>query len=94
MLKPLGDRIVLRVTEEAEKKVGGLVLASSAQDKPQTAEVLAVGQGSRTLNGDVIPVAVSVGDKVIFEKFAGTEVKLEDETVLVVRESDILGILN
>jgi chaperonin GroES len=94
MLKPLGDRIVLRVAQEAEKTVGGLVLASSAQDAPQTAEVVAIGQGIRTLDGSLVPLTVKVGDNVVFEKFAGTEVKVDDETLLVVHESDIMGILD
>ncbi|WEV45480.1 co-chaperone GroES [Streptococcaceae bacterium ESL0687] len=93
MLKPIGDRIVLRVKKEEEKNVGGLVLASSAQDKPQTAEVVAIGSGSRTLNGDLVPPTVKVGDLVLFEKFAGTEVKIEEEALLILREADILAII-
>ncbi|WEV60991.1 co-chaperone GroES [Streptococcaceae bacterium ESL0729] len=93
MLKPIGDRVVLRVKKEEEKNIGGLVLASSAQDKPQTAEVVAIGSGSRTLNGDLIPPTVKVGDLVVFEKFAGTEVKIEEEALLILREADILAIV-
>ncbi|URZ87067.1 co-chaperone GroES [Floricoccus penangensis] len=93
MLKPLGDRIVLRVKKEEEKNIGGIVLASSAQEKPQVAEVVAVGAGSRTLNGDLVEPSVKVGDKVFFEKFAGTEVKVDDELLLIVREAEILAIV-
>ncbi|OFI46338.1 co-chaperone GroES [Floricoccus penangensis] len=93
MLKPLGDRIVLRVKKEEEKNIGGIVLASSAQEKPQVAEVVAVGVGSRTLNGDLVEPSVKVGDKVFFEKFAGTEVKVDDELLLIVREAEILAIV-
>lgn len=93
MLKPLGDRIVLRVKKEEEKNIGGIVLASAAQEKPQVAEVVAVGAGSRTLNGDLVEPTVKVGDEVFFEKFAGTEVKVDDELLLIVREAEILAIV-
>ncbi|OFI48165.1 co-chaperone GroES [Floricoccus tropicus] len=93
MLKPLGDRIVLRVKKEEEKNIGGIVLASAAQEKPQVAEVVAVGAGSRTLNGDLVEPSVKVGDEVFFEKFAGTEVKVDDELLLIVREAEILAIV-
>ncbi|GBG96035.1 co-chaperone GroES [Lactococcus termiticola] len=93
MLKPLDNRVVLRVTKEEEKTQGGIVLASAAQEKPQTAEVLAVGPGRMTNHGKLIEPAVKVGDKVIFEKFSGASVALDDEEVLIVKDSDILAII-
>ncbi|MFC4651382.1 co-chaperone GroES [Lactococcus nasutitermitis] len=93
MLKPLADRVVLRIKEEKEKSIGGIVLASAAQEKPQTAEVIAVGAGRTTNHGTVIAPTVKVGDQVIFEKFGGTTVKIDGEEVLIVKESDILAIV-
>ena len=93
MLKPLGDRIVLRVKKEEEKSVGGIVLTTSAKEKPSTAEVIAVGEGRHTHHGKVIAPGVKVGDIVVFEKFAGTEIKDGSEEFLIVREDDILAIV-
>ncbi|MDD3016769.1 co-chaperone GroES [Pseudolactococcus chungangensis] len=93
MLKPLGDRIVLRVKKEEEKSVGGIVLTTSAKEKPSTAEVIAVGEGRHTHHGKVIEPGVKVGDIVVFEKFAGTEIKDGSEEFLIVREDDILAIV-
>jgi chaperonin GroES len=93
MLKPLGDRVVLRIKEEEEKSVGGIVLATAAQEKPQMAEVVAVGSGKITHHGNTIELSVKVGDTVIFEKFAGSSVKFDGEDLLIVKESDILAIV-
>jgi len=93
MLKPLGNRIVLRVKNEEEKTTGGIVLTSNAQDTPQTAEVVAVGDGKTTQHGELITPSVKVGNTVIFEKFAGTTVKSDNEDLLIVKESDILAIV-
>ena len=93
MLKPLGDRVVLSVKEEKEQTIGGFVIAGANQDKTKTATVVAVGEGSRTLNGDIVTPTVKEGDTVIFEAFSGVEVKDNDETYLIVREADILAIL-
>lgn len=93
MLKPLGDRIVLRVKKEEEKSVGGIVLTTSAKEKPSTAEVVAVGEGRHTHHGKVIESGVKVSDVVVFEKFAGTEIKDGSEEFLIVREDDILAIV-
>ncbi len=93
MLKPLGDRVVLKVEEEKEQTVGGFVLAGTSKEKPKTAAVIAVGNGSRTLNGDLIEPSIKAGDRVVFEQFAGTEVKDGDKTYLIVREADILAVL-
>lgn len=93
MIKPLYDRIVLEVAKEEEKSLGGIVLASAAQEKPQTAIVAAVGTGRIKENGELLPLQVKVGDKVIFEKYAGVEVKIDGSEYLVVHEKDIVGII-
>ena len=93
MLKPLADRVVLRVKEEEEKTVGGIVLASNAQEKPRTAEVIAVGPGKTTDNGNVIAPSVKVGDVVIFSEYGGSKVKVDGEEYLIARESDLLAVL-
>lgn len=93
MLKPLENRVVLRVKEEEEKSVGGIVLTAASQEKSQTAEVIAVGPGKRTHHGDLIEPSVKVGDLVVFEKFAGTIVKENGEEFLIVKDSDILAIV-
>ena len=93
MLKPLGDRVILEVTQEEEKTVGGLVLASAAQEKPQTAKVVAVGEGNVLENGQKSPMPVAVGDMVMFEKYAGTEVKYEGNEYLIIAAKDIMAIV-
>ncbi|MQW22838.1 MULTISPECIES: co-chaperone GroES [unclassified Lactococcus] len=93
MLKPLEDRVVLRVKQEEEKTIGGIVLASAAQEKPQTAEVVAVGPGKTNNHGNRVEPTVQVGDIVIFEKFAGTGVKIDGEELLIIKESDLLAIV-
>ncbi len=92
-LKPLGDRIVVKVIEELERTKGGIVLPDTAKEKPQEAEVVAVGPGGRNEKGDRIPMEVKVGDRIIFAKYSGTEFKLEDEEYLILRESDVLATL-
>ncbi len=92
-LKPLGDRIVVKVVEELEKTKGGIVLPDTAKEKPQEAEVAAVGPGARNEKGDRIPMEVKVGDRVIFAKYSGTEFKQDDEEYLILRESDVLAIV-
>ena len=91
-IKPLGDRIVIKVLEKEEKTKGGIVLPDTAKEKPQKAEVLAVGSGE-IIDGKKVPLEVKVGDRVIFSKYAGTEVKLDDEEYLILRQSDVLAIL-
>ncbi|BBA91812.1 MULTISPECIES: co-chaperone GroES [Streptococcus] len=92
MLKPLGDRIVVKF-EEKEQTVGGFVLAGASQEKTREASVLAVGKGIHTFNGDLVAPEVAVGDKVLVDAHAGLEVKDGDQTVHIVRESDILAII-
>ena len=93
MLKPLGDRVILEVTQEEEKTVGGLVLASAAKEKPHTAKVVAVGEGNVLENGQKSPMPVAVGDMVMFEKYAGTEVKYEGNEYLIIAAKDIMAIV-
>ncbi|MGZ5385564.1 MAG: co-chaperone GroES [Acidimicrobiia bacterium] len=89
-LVPLEDRVVVKVLEEEEKTVSGIVLPDTAKEKPQKAKVLAVGPG-RYDDGDLIPMGVAEGDIVIFSKYGGTEVKVEGDEVLILRASDILA---
>ncbi len=92
MLKPLGDRVVLKI-EEREQTVGGFVLAGSAQEKTKTAKVVAIGQGVRTLSGELVAPSVKVGDQVLVEAHAGIEVKDGDEKYVIVGEANILAIV-
>ena len=91
-LRPLGDRVVLKQLEAEEKTKGGIILAAQSQEKPQEAEILAVGPGA-TVDGKTVPMQVKVGDKVIYSKYAGTSVKIDGEEVIVVKESVILAIV-
>ena len=92
-LKPLGYRVVLKFCEAEETTKGGIILAASAQEKPQTAEILAVGPGG-VVDGKEVKMEVKVGDKVILSKYSGTEVKLDGEKLVIVRQSDILAIVD
>jgi chaperonin GroES len=92
-IRPLGDRVVVKVVKE-EKTAGGLVLPDTAQEKPQTGEVLSVGPGKMLDNGSRQAVDVAVGDKVLFAKYSGTEVKLDGETYLLLSEKDLLGVVS
>lgn len=94
MLKPLGNRVVVEVAQEEEQTVGGFVLPSSAKEKSQTGVVIAVGEGLVTDNGVKIDMVVQVGDNVLFEKYAGTEIKFDGKGLLVVKESDIVAVIN
>ena len=91
-LKPIGDRVVLRQLEAEETTKGGIILTSKSQEKPQEAEVVAVGNGQND-EGVEIKMQVKVGDKVIYSKYSGTEVKHEDTTFVVIKHSDILAIV-
>ncbi len=93
MLKPLGDRIVVKPLEAEEKTSGGIVLPDSAKERPQTGEVIAVGPGKTLDNGTVAPMEVVVGDKVVYSKYGGTEVKVDGQDVLIMRQDDILGVV-
>ncbi len=92
--KPLHDRVLVRRIEEDEKTAGGLIIPDSAKEKPQQGEVMAVGDGARKDTGELIPLAVKAGDTVLFGKWSGTEVRLDDgKDYLIMKESDILGII-
>lgn len=92
-IRPLQDRILVRRAEEETKSVGGIILTGSAQEKPSQGEVVAVGNGKKLDNGSALPMDVKVGDKVLFGKYSGSEVKVGDETLLMMREEDIMGII-
>lgn len=92
-IRPLHDRIVVRRSEEEQKTAGGLLLANNAQEKPSQGEVLAVGNGQIRENGDVRPLDVKVGDTVLFGQYAGSTVKVDGEELLIMRESDVLGVV-
>ena len=91
-VKPLGDRVVIKNVEAEETTKGGLILTSAAKEKPQMAEVLAVGPGGM-VDGKEVAMQVKVGQKVIYSKYAGTEVKIDGEEIIIVRQSDILAVV-
>ncbi len=93
-LTPLHDRIVVRRVEEAETTRGGIIIPDSAKDKPQEGEVIAVGRGKTNDEGKVFPLDVKAGDRILFGKYAGTEIKIDGEELLIMREEEVLGILN
>lgn len=94
MLKPLGDRVVLKVQKEEEQSIGRIVIASNAKEKPTTGEVIAVGNGRILDNGQRVEPEVKVGQSVVFDKYAGSEVKYESEEYLVIRENDIIAVID
>ena len=92
-VKPLRDRILVRRIEEAEQKVGGIIVPDSAKEKPQQAEVVAVGSGRVLDNGQRMPLTLKAGDKVLIGKWSGTEVKIDGEEYLILKEDEVLGVL-
>ncbi len=92
-LRPMQDRIIVKRVEEETKTAGGIFIPETAKEKPQQGEVIAVGKGKVTEDGKVLPLDVKAGDRVLFGKYAGTEVKLEGEEFLIMREDDILGVV-
>ena len=91
--RPLHDRVAVKRVEEEQKTKGGLIIPDTAKEKPMQGEVLAVGPGARDDKGELVPMSVQVGDRVLFGKWSGTEVKIDDEEVLIMKESDLLGVL-
>ena len=91
--RPLHDRVVLRRLEGEEKTKGGIIIPDTAKEKPQEAEVVAVGPGARDEAGKLVPLDVKAGDRVLFGKWSGTEVKINGEDLLILKESDILGVV-
>ena len=92
-LRPLHDRVIVKRLEEEEKTVGGIIIPDTAKEKPQQGRVIAVGKGKVLENGQVIPLAVKEGDRVLFGKYAGTEIKIDGDEHLIMREDDILAII-
>jgi chaperonin GroES len=91
--RPLHDRVVLRRVESEEKTKGGIIIPDAAREKPQEGEIIAVGPGGRDESGKLVPLDVRVGDRVLFGKWSGTEVKLDGEELLIMKEADIMGVL-
>jgi chaperonin GroES len=92
-IRPLHDRVIVKRVEEETKTAGGIVLPGSAAEKPSQGVILAVGTGKHLDNGDIRPLEVKVGDKVLFGKYSGNEVKIDGEELIVMREDDIMGVL-
>ena len=92
-IRPLHDRVILKRMEEETTSAGGIVIPDTAAEKPMRGEVIAIGKGKRLDSGDVIPLDVKVGDTVLFGKYSGTEVKVDGDELLVMREEDIMGVL-
>ena len=93
-VRPLHDRILVRRMAEEEKTAGGLFIPDTAKEKPQRGEIIACGKGRITEDGKVLPLEVKVGDRVLFGKYSGTELKLNGEELLMIREEDVLGVIN
>jgi len=92
-VRPLHDRILVKRVEEKETVKGGIIIPDTAKEKPQEGEVIAVGPGKKTEEGKIIPMDVKAGDRILFGKYSGTEIKIEDEEYLIIREDEVLGIL-
>ena len=92
-IRPLQDRLVVKRMEEERTSAGGIVIPDSATEKPAEGEIIAVGKGKVTDSGDVLAMDVKVGDKILFGKYSGTEIKIEGQEVLIMREEDILGVI-
>ncbi len=92
--RPLHDRVVVKRVSAEEKTAGGIIIPDTAKEKPQEGEVIAVGPGARNEKGEIVPLEVKVGDRVLFGKWSGTEVKIDGEELLIMKESDIMGILD
>ena len=91
--RPLHDRVVIKRIEAEEKSAGGIIIPDTAREKPQEGQVIAAGPGGRDEAGKLIPIDVKVGDKVLFGKWSGTEIKLDGEDLLIMKESDIMGVI-
>src|SRR5947209_4272797 len=91
--RPLHDRVLVRRVEAEEKTAGGIIIPDTAKEKPQEGEVISVGAGTRDESGKLVPLDVKAGDRILFGKWSGTEVRLEGEDLLIMKESDILGIV-
>jgi chaperonin GroES len=92
-IRPLHDRVIVRRIEEDQKTKGGIIIPDTAKEKPQMGEVIVAGPGKKTEDGKLVPIDVKKGDKVLFTKYAGSDIKIEGEELLIMREEDILGII-
>ena len=92
--KPLHDRVVIRRIEEEGRSAGGIIIPDTAKEKPQQGEVVAVGPGGRNEKGELVPLEVKAGDRVLFGKWSGTEVKLDGEDLMIMKEADIMGVID
>ena len=93
MLKPLGDRVLIKREDAEEKTSGGIIIPETSKEKPSKGTVVAVGDGARDEKGNLIPMNLKAGDKVFFSKWGGTEIKVDDEELIIMKESDILAII-
>ena len=93
MFRPLHDRVLVRRVESEEKSAGGIIIPDTAKEKPMEGEIIAAGSGARTEDGKLVPLDVKVGDRVLFGKWSGTEVKIDGEELIIMKESDLLGII-
>jgi chaperonin GroES len=91
--RPLHDRVVVRRVESEEKTAGGIIIPDTAKEKPQEGEIIAVGPGARDEAGKLVPLDVKAGDRILFGKWSGTEVKIDGEDLLIMKESDVMGII-
>jgi chaperonin GroES len=91
--RPLHDRVVVRRVESEEKTAGGIIIPDTAKEKPQEGEIVAVGPGARDESGKLVPLDVKAGDRILFGKWSGTEVKIDGEELLIMKESDVMGIV-
>ncbi len=92
--RPLHDRVVIRRLEQEDRSAGGIIIPETAQEKPMQGEVVAVGPGNRSEDGKLTPLDVKAGDRILFGKYSGTEVKVDGEDLLIMRESDIMGVID
>src|SRR6516165_1000127 len=92
-VRPLYDRVIVRRVAEEEKTKGGIIIPDTAKEKPQEGEIIAVGPGARDENGKLVPLDVKAGDRVLFGKWSGTEVKIDGQDLLIMKESDIMGVI-
>ena len=91
--RPLHDRVLVRRIEAEEKTAGGIIIPDTAKEKPQEGEVVAVGPGARDENGEITPLDVKAGDRILFGKWSGTEIKIDGEDLLIMKESDVMGVI-
>ena len=92
--RPLHDRVLVRRIDEEEKSAGGIIIPDTAKEKPSEGEIIAVGSGARSESGEITPLDVQVGDLILFGKWGGTEVKIDGEDLLIMKESDVMGIID